>query len=154
IIPAERLATLGLPQTGPVALAAWPAAQSWLAEAVNPLQNSLSATPALSPGNALHAAATQLLKHAGLPPYALATPATTLDARWLHVTLADLAAYPIQQAAHLSPVSDAIIPLHGIGPVRVIAFRPLTGGLEHLAILTGALAADGPVAPPPHPVPV
>jgi len=47
--------------------------------------------------------------------------------------------------AGLSRVVEARVPLADAEDARLIAFRPRDGGSEHLAIMIGAPAADGPV---------
>lgn len=51
--------------------------------------------------------------------------------------VADILAADFTQAASLRQVASARVPLAGAENTRLIAFRPLSGGLEHIAILIG-----------------
>ncbi|MGE5441450.1 MAG: GTP cyclohydrolase II RibA [Bacteroidota bacterium] len=55
----------------------------------------------------------------------------------LWVDAGDINQYDFTAARTLKPVSEARVPLLGAEDARVIAFRPLDGGLEHLALLLG-----------------
>ena len=55
----------------------------------------------------------------------------------LTVGVGEIASYETAASRSLSPVSEARVPLAGAEQVRVIAFRPGDGGIEHLAILIG-----------------
>jgi GTP cyclohydrolase II len=55
----------------------------------------------------------------------------------LWVDAGDINQYDFTAARTLKPVSEARVPLLGAESARVIAFRPLDGGLEHLALLLG-----------------
>jgi len=48
-------------------------------------------------------------------------------------------------ARALRPVSEARVPLDGAEDTRVVAFRPVDGGVEHLAIVIGQPDPDQPV---------
>ncbi len=65
----------------------------------------------------------------------------------LLVEAGDIFQYERTAARTLRPVSEAAVPLADAQDARVIAFRPLDGGLEHLAIIIGA-PETGDNAPP------
>jgi GTP cyclohydrolase II len=54
----------------------------------------------------------------------------------------DLLAYPHQLAASLSKVAEVAVPLDGAPDARLVAFRALDQGIEHMAILVGDPAAQ------------
>ncbi|WP_235703350.1 GTP cyclohydrolase II [Acidiphilium iwatense] len=64
-----------------------------------------------------------------------------LGAGLLAVPAADLLAYPTNLAATLNRVAEVEIPLEDAPDARLIAFRALDQGIEHMAILVGAPAA-------------
>ena len=92
-------------------------------------------------------AAVALTKLARLLPSAvtatLADPDTDGVAAWaarhelLSVDAGDVFQYESTAAKTLRAVSEARVPLPDAPNTRIIAFRPLDGGLEHLAILIG-----------------
>lgn len=53
------------------------------------------------------------------------------------VSAEDVLAADIEQANQLKKVADARVPLAGAENTRLVAFRPLSGGLEHIAIVIG-----------------
>ena len=55
----------------------------------------------------------------------------------LLVDAGDIFQYDFIAARTLKPVSEARVPLLGAENARIIAFRPLDGGLEHLAVIIG-----------------
>lgn len=83
-------------------------------------------------------AAIKLVKWAQLLPAALiclldgAAPAHTLEVEAETVLSADTA-----HANTLQQVAAANVPLEGSENTRLVAFRPLSGGLEHIAIVVG-----------------
>ncbi len=92
-------------------------------------------------------AAVGLAKVARLLPAALCAPivdpeADDLDA-WAGrhdlfvVDAGDVFQYEHTTARTLKKVSEAQVPLDGAENTRIIAFRPIDGGLEHLAVLIG-----------------
>jgi GTP cyclohydrolase II len=89
--------------------------------------------------------AVQLMKYAGLLPFAVVEKAASDDSL-LTVSAAAIAAYRPALAASLERVSEAQIPLHGAqgheADARVIAFRPRFGHEEHLAVLIGDVKAQ------------
>jgi GTP cyclohydrolase II len=99
------------------------------------------------PPLSLATASVQLAKLARLLPAALValTPRAELDEvrRWarsqslLLVERDDVEAYPGLVARRLTRVSEARVPLADAEDARIVAFRPLDGGGEHLAIVIG-----------------
>jgi GTP cyclohydrolase II len=99
------------------------------------------------PPRSLATASVQLAKLARLLPAALValTPPAELDEvrRWarshslLLVERDDVEAYPGLVARRLTRVSEARVPLADAEDTRIVAFRPLDGGGEHLAIVVG-----------------
>jgi GTP cyclohydrolase II len=100
-------------------------------------------------------AAVLLAKTARLLPAAVA--ATIRDAsaddlpNWasrhdlLWVDAGDVNQYDFTAARTLRVVSEARVPLLGADNARIIAFRPLDGGLEHLAVMLGDARPPGAV---------
>lgn len=107
------------------------------------------------PPKSLATAAVQLAKLARLLPAALvawAPPAELEEIRrWarsqslLLVEQGDVAAYSGLAARRLTRVSEARVPLADAEDARVVAFRPLDGGGEHLAIVVGSPDPAAPV---------
>jgi GTP cyclohydrolase II len=60
----------------------------------------------------------------------------------LSVPAVDLLAYPLELAASLTKVAEVAIPLDAARDARLIAFRALDQGIEHMAILVGDPAAQ------------
>jgi GTP cyclohydrolase II len=98
-------------------------------------------------------AAVELMKLAGLLPAALVLPlpqGTDGAAALGHAGTAcrvqarDVLDYQVQGARQLRIIADARVPLVDAEPVRLVAFRPATGGGEHLAIIVGAPERQGP----------
>jgi GTP cyclohydrolase II len=104
-------------------------------------------------------AAVELAKLARLLPAAIvaplgddrrpADPAGMVDWARRHdllaVSEAAVAGYQSVAARSLRRVGEARVPLEGAERARIIAFRPVDGGIEHLAILIGEPAPDAPV---------
>jgi len=123
----------------------------WLRRLVDPTLGSADAVGSLAvlaePPRSLPAAAVQLAKLARLLPaavLALALPADLDEQRrWIRshsllvVERDDIAGYSDLAARRLTRVSEARVPLADAEDARVIAFRPLDGGGEHLAIVIG-----------------
>lgn len=61
------------------------------------------------------------------------------------VDAGDVFQYDKTTARTLTAVSEAHVPLENADNTRVIAFRPIDGGLEHLAIVIGSPAPEEPV---------
>ncbi len=99
---------------------------------------------------ALHgcdSAAVALTKLARLLPAAVTVRLTNADAEdraaWaarhdlLQVDAGDIFQYEITSARTLRAVGEARVPLLEAQDTRIVAYRPLDGGLEHLAIIIG-----------------
>jgi GTP cyclohydrolase II len=88
-------------------------------------------------------AALALAKLGRLLPAVLAAPARPDGeeiADRLHimsVRAADVSAYPNAMAASLRRVSEAPVPLEDAAEAKIVAFRALDAGIEHLAIVIG-----------------
>lgn len=94
----------------------------------------------------------RLAKHAGLLPRILIAPLPGAGAvAWAaerHLPLvraADVKLYQDKVSETLRPVGEAVVPLSHASRTRIVAFRPASGDLEHLAIIVGAPDASGPV---------
>jgi GTP cyclohydrolase II len=106
--------------------------------------------PAFGP----EAAAVGLAKIARLLPAALVAQINDPDARdlaaWaarrnlILVDAGDVFQYERTAARTLKRVSEARVPLEDAENARIIAYRPLDGGLEHLAIVIGEPSPDAP----------
>ena len=102
---------------------------------------------AAAPAFGCDSAAVGLAKLARLLPAAvtavLADPEADDLAAWtarhdlLLVDAGDIFQYEHTAARTLDAVAEARVPLSGAENTRIIAFRPLDGGLEHLAIIIG-----------------
>jgi GTP cyclohydrolase II len=88
-------------------------------------------------------AALALAKLARLLPAVVAAPvkpgwaSQKAGADLLSVPAADLLAYPLNLAASLTKVAEVAVPLDAARDARLIAFRALDQGIEHMAILVG-----------------
>lgn len=83
-------------------------------------------------------AAIALTKLARLLPAVLASSARPMaNAGLLEVDATDVLAYPGMEAATLTRVAEASVPLEGARDTRIVAFRAADAGVEHLAILIG-----------------
>ncbi|MBM85340.1 MAG: GTP cyclohydrolase II [Rhodospirillaceae bacterium] len=99
--------------------------------------------------------AIQLVKLSRLLPAVLFARATAVDvdrlANWsrdiglLLVETGQVAVYPDLRAHRLVKAVDAVVPLADAEHARIVAFRPLDGGDEHVAIVIGEPDAGGPV---------
>jgi GTP cyclohydrolase II len=93
-------------------------------------------------------AALALAKLARLLPAIVAAPvkpgwaSLPAGADLLAVPADDLLAYPLELAASLSKVAEVAIPLDAARDARLIAFRALDQGIEHMAILVGDPASQ------------
>lgn len=88
----------------------------------------------------LDVGATKLAKLARLLPAVIAAevgPDAAIDHPVLDVEASDVLAADEEQAVQLKQVAAARVPLAGAENTRLIAFRPLAGGIEHIAILIG-----------------
>jgi len=100
-------------------------------------------------------AAVRLVKLARLLPAVLFARATAVDvdrlSTWsqdiglLLVETGQVAAYPTLRANRLVKAADAQVPLADAEDTRFIAFRPLDGGDEHVAIVIGEPDTSAPV---------
>ena len=131
------------------------------ADAIHALADPCALTPVPLPGglavtgaaaDSLAGGAVALAKLARLlPAVVVAWPPAdgqaTLAARHdlLTVAVADVRAYPLATARTLRPVSSARVPLVAAEDVRIVAFRPADGGIEHLAIIIGEPDPESPV---------
>lgn len=125
----------------------------------NPLTESaktvLTITVKETPTYDCESAAVALTKIARLLPAAvtaeIADPTADDLAAWtarhdlLLVDAGDIFQYDSTQARTLRAVSSARVPLTDTQDTRIIAFRPLDGGLEHLAIIIGEPEKGKPV---------
>jgi GTP cyclohydrolase II len=90
----------------------------------------------------LDQAAVKLAKWSHLLPAVLAAPFDAGDdivskAAVLSISASAVNNADIGQAASLTQVASARVPLAGAENTRLIAFRPLSGGIEHVAIVIG-----------------
>ena len=128
----------------------------WTAEAILEISDPLSALDA-TPGDGVdiagagayscEVAAIGLVKLARLLPAAVVAQLVDPDAddldAWavrhdiLVVDAGDVFQYEHTAARTLKAVSEARVPLSEAEDTRIIAFRPVDGGLEHLAIIIG-----------------
>jgi len=88
-----------------------------------------------------------LSKHAGLLPAVLATKADTSES---FDSVLEISSEEIWQGLHeatrqLQVVAQARVPLEDSENTRIVAFRPLDGGSEHLAIIVGEPDLNAPV---------
>ncbi len=163
VITARRAAVLGLTPGGfkVVNLAAEP---GFSVEVIQELSDPLSGLPipppyeltvAESPAFSCDSAAVQLAKTARLLPAAVSATIADPDAKdldaWaarhdlLLVDTGDVFQYERSASRSLRAVSEARVPLAGAENARIVAFRPLDGGLEHLAVLLGEPDHEKPV---------
>jgi len=116
---------------------------------------SLTVTARETPTYDCESAAVALTKIARLLPAAvtaeIADPTADDLAAWsarhdfLLVDAGDIFQYDNTQARTLRAVSSARVPLPGTENTKIIAFRPIDGGLEHLAIVIGEPDKNEPV---------
>ncbi|MBK8208718.1 MAG: GTP cyclohydrolase II [Rhodospirillales bacterium] len=155
VLTARRASVVGLASIGLraviVAFEGLPAA-----ETVHALADPLSLPPEKSvaigeiseaAAFSCEAAAVLLAKTARLLPAAMVAAIRDPDAddvaKWasrhglLWVDAGDVFQYDFIAARTLKPVSEARVPLLGAENAKIIAFRPLDGGLEHLAVIIG-----------------
>ena len=101
--------------------------------------SAIHAQPAAAPGATpeLYAAALMLAKLGRLLPAMLVATAGPATAALLGVGAAAVLAYPDATALGLVRAAEARVPLDQVEDVRIVAFRPEDGGIEHLAILIG-----------------
>jgi len=159
-VTARRATVLGLTGGG-VRVVSVDAGDGLSAERVRDLADPLSGLPSPPPFDlsvaevdsfSCESAAVMLAKTACLLPAALV--ARVLDpeaedfAAWalrhdlFLVDAGDVFQYEHTEARTLRVVSEARVPLLEAEDVRIIAFRPLDGGLEHLALVVGEPSSD------------
>lgn len=93
-------------------------------------------------------AAVKLAKLAYLLPAVVAAEVNrdTFDANAMpFVDASDVLAADLEQAHQLRQVANARVPLAGAENTRLVAFRPLSGGVEHIAIVIGDPDRNKPV---------
>ena len=154
IVTARRAAVLGLGHSRAKVVSV--VAEGGLtAEVIRDLADPLSEPPAVTPDLSIaeaaaydcDSAAVSLAKRARLLPAAvtanLVNPEADDLAAWttrhdlLLVDAGDIFQYEKTAARTLRKVSEARVPLPDAPATRIMAFRPVDGGLEHLAILIG-----------------
>ena len=120
-----------------------------LADPLSDLQrpHSMGLQAAEAPLHGSDSAAVALTKLARLLPAAVTAQLTNADAddpaAWairhdlLKVDAGDVFQYDTTSARTLRAVGEARVPLLEAQDTRIVAFRPLDGGLEHLAIIIG-----------------
>ncbi|GLQ04964.1 GTP cyclohydrolase II [Sneathiella chinensis] len=96
------------------------------------------------PIDPIHDAAIKINKLGRLLPSAIVCPVDTEKAASIAaekdlsvVTFDEIFSYDDYSARQLRPVALAKVPLQGAENTRIQAFRPVDGGIEHLAILIG-----------------
>lgn len=112
---------------------------TWIADPLAPKPsradlNAIQVDP-IAAGSAIDAAVT-LLKLARLLPVALvaAVPPRT---RGMRLQAGKIMRYQTEEAMTLSQVAQARVPLKDAENTRILSFRPIDGGTEHLAIIIG-----------------
>lgn len=154
-ITARRAEVLGLPHGGAttvVVRSAGPLAAAAVRDLADPLSGITTPEPGLftigdAAAHGCESAAVGLAKVARLLPAALVAriedPEADDLAAWalrhdlLLVDGGDVFQYEYTSARRLRLVSEARVPLAGAENTRILAFRPIDGGLEHLAVLIG-----------------
>ena len=155
VLTARRAAVLGLTRIGPRA-AIVGVADGLTADLVQTLADPLCAAAELpslefhvreATPHSCESAAVMMAKMARLLPaavtatirdpgaYDLPNWASRHDLLW--VDAGDVNQYDFTAARTLKRVSEARVPLLVADDARIIAFRPLDGGLEHLAVMIG-----------------
>ncbi|NVJ99792.1 MAG: GTP cyclohydrolase II [Alphaproteobacteria bacterium] len=86
---------------------------------------------------ALDRAAVKLVKWARLLPAVLAAEVEGEVGALLSVPADDILDADFKQAAALRQVASARVPLAGAENTRLVSFRPMAGGIEHIAIVIG-----------------
>jgi GTP cyclohydrolase II len=162
-ITMRRAAVLNLATTTAAAVTV-SANQALTADLVNALADPLADLPDTlayglktqdAPPFSCDSAAVALAKLARLLPAAVVCSVTASEAddiaQWatrhdlLLVDAGDIFQYDSTAGRTLGAVSEARVPLMDAEECRIIAFRPLDGGVEHLAIVIGTPEPDKPV---------
>lgn len=147
---ADAVHTLAVPDNGD---------DLWIRRLIDPTLGAVALDGAVAvlaePPKSLAASSIQLAKLARLLPAMLIAwaPPAELDEmrRWarsqslLLIERDDIAAYSGLAARRLTKVSEARVPLADAENARIVAFRPLDGGGEHLAIVVGSPDSTQPV---------
>jgi len=155
VITRRRAEVLGL-TSGDDMVMTLAAHAEWKAEAILDIADPLSALGAGTPDGfdivgaaafSCEAAAIGLVKLARLLPAAVVAVRDAPDSEDLNVwavrhdmlvvDAGDVFQYEHTAARSLKAVSEARVPLTAAEHTRIVAFRPLDGGLEHLAIIIG-----------------
>ncbi len=163
VLTARRAQVLGLAAEGAAAVALKPL-DPLSAETVRDLADPLSGVARLdaarftveaAAAHGCESAAVGLAKVARLLPAALVARIADPDAddlaAWavrhdlLLIDGGDVFQYEYTSARRLRRVSEARVPLMGAENTRILAFRPVDGGLEHLAVVVGEPDAAQPV---------
>jgi len=145
VLTARRLAALGLsgPESGVVRLVA---PSRFDAETISILANPCAEIEpglpptefAISAGGQQEEACIALTKLARLLPASVIVPLSdSVPDTAVIVESEDILRHQIAVARSLSPVAEARVPLVQAENVRIVAFRPSDGGIEHLAIVIG-----------------
>jgi GTP cyclohydrolase II len=119
-----------------------------LKRAADPTMEQILPAFETAPAPAAAAAALALGKLARLLPAMVAAPvrpgwaSLPIGADLLTVPADDLLAYPRLLAASLNKVAEVAVPLDAAPDARLIAFRALDQGIEHMAILVGDPATE------------
>ncbi len=119
-----------------------------LKRAADPTMEQILPEFETTPAPAAAAAALALGKLARLLPAMVAAPvrpgwaSLPPGADLLNVPAEDLLSYPRLLAASLNKVAEVAVPLDAAPDARLIAFRALDQGIEHMAILVGDPAAE------------
>ncbi|HYD32626.1 MAG TPA: GTP cyclohydrolase II [Azospirillaceae bacterium] len=155
VVTRRRAAALGMAEDGPGNVILEPGAGALDAEAIRRLTDpTLAGFPDSLPAVTVAAAAVTpcgmaavaLAKLSRLLPAAMVSP-IRLDgatpAAWatredlMPVAAGDVMDYQVHAARSLRRVAEAQVPLADAEKTRLVAFRPTTGGPEHLAIVIG-----------------
>ncbi|MDE8345292.1 MAG: GTP cyclohydrolase II [Acidocella sp.] len=153
LAPSRAAALLRTPQDENAAAIALLLAQplidaETLKRAADPTMEQILPEFTVVPAPASAHAALALGKLARLLPAMVAAPVRAgwaslpAGADLLAVPAEDLLAYPRELAASLTKVAEVAIPLDAARDARLIAFRALDQGIEHMAILVGNPAAQ------------
>ncbi|MBM3512347.1 MAG: GTP cyclohydrolase II [Alphaproteobacteria bacterium] len=158
IVTGRRAAILGLADHGPRSvllngIGAWSCDD--LAPFIDPEVQGPVPPPGVTASTATAGsaadAAIRLVKIARLLPAAVAAPIGGDAAGWASshnrvvIAASAIDGYDRMQAEDLRIVGEARVPLADTENCRIISFRPLDGGAEHLAIVIGALDIHKPV---------
>lgn len=151
VLTANRAAVLHVPPTGDdvVTIAADQLAIDTirsLGDATSDLNNPLRGPFRTAGHHPLATSAVRLCKVARLlpAPMVVAVEALRVGTGYLVVSANSILAYEENAARSLTIVSSAQVPLADAANVRIVAFRPSDGGVEHVAIIVGEPSSDMP----------